>query len=112
MKKYIYPKKKYYKSRKHDGKCANCGKEIPDNLAFSYIDESNISITRNAPYLCWECYNQKYNDKITIPQVLQAMGYKVILDKESKQLLIGIDEEYKTYNLPQDIEKLKQEYKL
>lgn len=112
MKKYIYPKKKYYKSRKHDGKCANCDKEIPDNLAFSYVDESNAAITKNSPYLCWRCYNQKYNDKITIPQVLQAMGYKVILDKETKQLLIGIDEEYKTYNLPQDIENLKQEYKL
>lgn len=100
MKKYIYPKKKYYKSRKHDGKCANCGKEIPDNLAFSYVDESNAAITRNSPYLCWRCYNKKYpNDRISIVYLLKHLGHEVEMEKD------GLTINGKKYSIQTDFEK-------
>lgn len=100
MKKYIYPKKKYYKSRKHDGKCANCGKEIPDNLAFSYVDESNAAITRNSPYLCWRCYNEKYpNDRISIVYLLKHLGHDVEMEKD------GLTIDGKKYAIETDFEK-------
>lgn len=104
---YKYPKKCYYKSKKSTGKCECCGKELPDKLLFSYVDESNAAITRNAPYLCWRCYNEKYpNDQISIITVLRQSGYNVDFFPEEKVLYINdkkceinADEIIKEYNL-------------
>ena len=44
--------------------CAKCGKSLCMEHAYSYVDGNNISITKNAPTLCKECYEEKYNEKI------------------------------------------------
>lgn len=78
MAKYKLPKKSWYKSKKGTGKCANCGKELPDNLLFGYVDETNAAITKNSPDYCWECYNKKYpHDKIGKLHVLKQAGCQI-----------------------------------
>lgn len=100
MSRYKYPRKSWYKSRKHNGKCANCGKEIPDSLAFSYVDESNIAITRNSSYYCWKCYNEKYpNDRISIVYLLKHLGHEVEMEKD------GLTIDGKKYSIQTDFEK-------
>ena len=109
-KEWIVPKKKYYKSKKSNHKCAGCGKEFPDNLLFSYVDGNNVAITRNSKDYCWKCYNEKYpNDKISIFTVLRQYGYNIevfpmnmvvyINDKEYKIIETLKDELIKEYNL-------------
>lgn len=89
--------------------CSGCGKQLPDKLLFSYVDESNIAITKNSPYYCWRCYNEKYpHDKISLLMVLTQTGHKVTLYKESS--IIHIDG--KRYTLPIDVEKIIKEYDL
>ena len=44
--------------------CAKCNKSLCLEHAYSYVDENNISITKNSPTLCKECYEIKYNKKI------------------------------------------------
>lgn len=44
--------------------CAKCKKSLCMEHAYSYVDGNNNSITKNAPTLCKECYEEKYNEKI------------------------------------------------
>lgn len=44
--------------------CAKCKKSLCLEHAYSYVDGNNISITKNAPTLCKECYEEKYKEKI------------------------------------------------
>lgn len=44
--------------------CKNCKKSLCPEHAYSYVDENNSSITRNAPTLCKECYEKEYKEKI------------------------------------------------
>ena len=44
--------------------CEKCKKSLCSEHAYSYVDGNNISITKNAPTLCKECYENKYNEKI------------------------------------------------
>lgn len=60
MKNYRIPRK-YLRPRKQPKKCQYCGKRTDD--LYTYVDESNIAITRNAPYLCKDCYQHKYGNK-------------------------------------------------
>ncbi len=55
--------KKYSRARKYHGKCEKCGVKTPIDNIFSYVDESNISVTWNAPYLCHDCYNKTYGKR-------------------------------------------------
>ena len=48
--------KKYSKARRYHGKCEKCGKPTPSNMVYQRIDESNISISYYAPYLCVDCF--------------------------------------------------------
>jgi hypothetical protein len=50
--------KKYSTPRKYRGKCEHCSKVTEE--VYQRIDESNIAITYNAPYLCKECYLKEY----------------------------------------------------
>ena len=102
--KWMVPRVKYYKSKKSTGKCACCGKTIPDNLAFSYVDENNYAITRNAPYYCWRCYNEKYkNDQISFLQLLRAAKLNPEIDAVNKLIIIN-NKEY-TFNQKEEILK-------
>ena len=38
--------------------CAECNKSLCLEHAYSYVDGNNISITKNAPTLCKECYEE------------------------------------------------------
>ena len=51
-------------ARKFSGHCESCGKALCSCRAFQYIDESNGAITASAPFLCRECYEQRYGVKI------------------------------------------------
>lgn len=57
-------------NRKFLGYCEICKKSLCPEHSYSYVDENNIAITNNSPYLCKECYEKKYNkeikDKVTI----------------------------------------------
>lgn len=44
--------------------CNECKKSLCAEHAYSYVDGNNVSITQNAPTLCKECYEKKYNEKI------------------------------------------------
>lgn len=44
--------------------CEKCKKSLCGEHAYSYVDGNNISITKNAPTLCKECYEKEYNEKI------------------------------------------------
>ena len=50
--------RKYSTPRKYKGNCENCEKQTEE--VYQYIDESNIAISYNSPYLCRECYKEKY----------------------------------------------------
>lgn len=49
------------RTRKFQGYCEECKKEICSCKAYQYIDESNAAISNNSPYLCKNCYEKKYN---------------------------------------------------
>lgn len=49
------------KPRKFNGHCEECGKSICSCKSYSYVDESNASISNSSPILCKECYEEKYN---------------------------------------------------
>lgn len=53
--------RRYFRPKKEPNSCQHCGKETND--LYIYVDESNIAITQNSPYLCKECYKQKYGDR-------------------------------------------------
>ena len=57
MKHYRMPKK-YSRPKKIPKNCQNCGIKTED--LYFYLDESNIAITYNSPYLCKQCYEKKY----------------------------------------------------
>ena len=63
-KRYITPKRKHLKPRKYKGKCEQCGTPKPPNEIYSYVDDVNPAINYNAPYLCKECYENKYGAKL------------------------------------------------
>ena len=48
--------RKYRKPRKYGGKCEKCGRPTPPDKVYQRIDESNISISYYAPYLCVDCF--------------------------------------------------------
>lgn len=49
------------KPRKFNGHCEECGESICICKAYSYVDESNGSVTNSSPYLCKKCYEKKYS---------------------------------------------------
>ena len=46
--------------KKDTFKCADCGMIICPVHTFTRIDPDNISITRNAPKLCINCYKKRF----------------------------------------------------
>lgn len=52
------------KRRKFLEHCEKCKKSLCEEHAYSYVDGNNIAITNNSPYLCKNCYEEKYNEKI------------------------------------------------
>lgn len=52
------------KRRKFLGHCEKCKKSLCEEHAYSYVDGNNIAITNNSPYLCKNCYEEKYNETI------------------------------------------------
>ncbi len=60
---YKVPRRKYTKARKYNGKCENCGKLTPENEVYSYVDGDNYSISYYSPYLCKQCYEERYGGK-------------------------------------------------
>ena len=50
--------------RKFNGYCEKCKKSLCSEHAYSYVDGNNGAITHNMPYLCKECYEKAYNEKI------------------------------------------------
>lgn len=40
-----------------------CGVKKPPQDLFIYVDGNNISITKNSPILCYDCYIKKYGNK-------------------------------------------------
>ena len=43
--------------------CRMCGKPFCNSHLYSYVDESNIAITKNSPLLCKECYIKRYGNR-------------------------------------------------
>lgn len=41
-------------------KCKTCNKKLCGQHSYSYVDESNRSITNNSPILCKDCYKITY----------------------------------------------------
>ena len=60
---YIIPKAKYKKTRSYKGKCEGCGTPKPLSEVYCYVDDVNPAINYNSPYLCRECYEDKYGKK-------------------------------------------------
>ena len=60
MAKHYRMPKKYSKPRKYNGKCEYCGEPKAASEVYQRIDDCNIAITHNAPYLCKECYIKQY----------------------------------------------------
>lgn len=52
------------RSRKFNGYCEQCKKSLCPEHTYSYVDGNNEAITYNAPYLCKDCYEEKYHTKI------------------------------------------------
>jgi len=50
-------------SKKQPTKCSSCNTLKPPQELFIYVDGNNISITKNSPPLCYDCYIKKYGDK-------------------------------------------------
>lgn len=63
-------------SRRFSGHSDACGKPLCSCKAYQYVDESNGAITTNAPYLCRDCYEQKYGVKI--PTEVDAYKTRVL----------------------------------
>lgn len=47
-------------SRKYKGKCEMCNKETKLSETYCYVDDTCASMNYYAPYLCKECYENKY----------------------------------------------------
>ena len=60
MRHYRTPKK-YLRPKKQPKTCQMCGKQTEE--LYQYIDESNIAITYNSPFLCEKCYQTKYESR-------------------------------------------------
>ena len=41
-------------------KCTKCKENFCLKHVFQYVDESNISITKNSPLYCRNCFREKY----------------------------------------------------
>lgn len=52
--------RRYNRIRKYGGKCEGCGQPTPEREIRQTADESNISITWHAPYLCPVCWNKAH----------------------------------------------------
>lgn len=52
------------KNRKFLGYCEECKKSLCEEHAYFYVDGNNVSITNSSPYLCKDCYSQKYSKPI------------------------------------------------
>ena len=50
--------------KKFLGKCEKCKRSICEEHEYLYLDGNNRAITNNSPYLCKECYESEYNEKI------------------------------------------------
>jgi hypothetical protein len=51
------PKFKYFA---RDNTCTKCSGLFCPKHIYTYVDESNIAITKNAPKLCEACYRKTY----------------------------------------------------
>ena len=54
------PSRKSLTPRKYGGKCERCGERKTPNEVYQRVDGNNVAITRNAPYLCADCYLEEY----------------------------------------------------
>ena len=90
-------------------RCSKCKKELPDRQLYQYIDGNNIAITKNSPYYCWRCYNEKYpSDRISYFEVLRSYGHSVIVDYEERTVII----DDKQYTIDKELATtLQKEYK-
>ncbi|MEG6615366.1 hypothetical protein V6C27_02835 [Peptococcaceae bacterium 1198_IL3148] len=52
------------KPRKFNGKCERCGRPICSCKAYRYFDDTNAAISNSSPWLCADCYQEKYGVKI------------------------------------------------
>jgi len=50
--------------KKFNGYCENCKRSLCEEHSYSWVDGNNEAITNNSPYLCKECYEVKYDEKI------------------------------------------------
>lgn len=64
------------RSRKFSGRCEACGKPLCSCRAYQYTDESNGAITASAPFLCRDCYEQKYG--VRIPTEVDAYKSRLL----------------------------------
>ena len=64
------------RSRKFSGRCEACGKPLCSCRAYQYTDESNGAITASAPFLCRNCYEQKYG--VRIPTEVDAYKSRLL----------------------------------
>jgi len=48
-------------SRRVPDRCQKCSVKKPPTELFFRVDGNNESITRHAPVLCLECYNEMYH---------------------------------------------------
>ena len=52
--------RKYSKPRKYNGRCEYCGRVRAFSEVYQRVDDNNIAISYNAPYLCKDCYIERY----------------------------------------------------
>lgn len=50
--------------RKFLGRCEKCQRNLCEEHAYFFVDGNNRAITNNSPYLCKECYEETYGEKI------------------------------------------------
>lgn len=56
------PSRKYLKSRKYGGFCEGCREPKESSEVFQKIDDTCAAQSYHAPYLCRECYLEKYEE--------------------------------------------------
>lgn len=54
----------HIRHRKFSGQCDACGKPLCSCKAYQYTDENSEAISASAPFLCHDCYEKQYGEKI------------------------------------------------
>lgn len=97
--------------------CRDCGGQFCGKHIYTYVDDSNVAITRNSPELCAECYAKRYSPGRVQQRQQKPSTASNVIDitarlkakqeqREAEEAIRAFETDYLPFLRPDDLELL------